>query len=180
MIRSARRAGGRFLAVVLVAVGLLASLGSVPAHAASATPQGCPGRVQVPKFHGYHYSNPPMDIAVFPERFAYRSACYANSTQTIYARYRSFRWNVNTQTWVLNGEHWVPPARVAPGQLGAWLPSHSPFASRFLTVDVQVQWWTGSTFIGSVYIDYNSVGDYTCSLCSVHPDPNVGAYIAFY
>lgn len=168
----------RVLAVAsLVAAALLAvaSFGAAPADAFTFQQAGCPGSVDVPRTNGYSW--PAFE---FPQRQAFRAPCNSQSTQVISARYRLWAFNLQTRQWQYYTEL-RRSATVPPGysvRLMGW-SGGSTWAN--ISADVLVEWrLTNGAFIGSTYINYDSVGDYGCPLgtpCRVYSDPVVGAYL---
>ena len=165
------------LALVVVSAALAAGVGASPANAFTASNSGCPGTVQVPQTRGYY------GLQEFPQRFAWRSACYANYTQVIKIRYRTWGFNLVTRRWEFAGELWRE-ARSEPGSAGAWLQGFNGLPRYAnVSVDVLVEWrLTNGYLVGSTYVDYNAVSDYVCvqtPSCRIYSDPVVGAYLHF-
>jgi hypothetical protein len=165
------------VALAIVSVSLLACVGVSPANAFSVTASGCPGTVQAPVFKA-----PYGTFFEFPQRYAWRSPCYASSTQVVKIRYRLWGLNLNTRQWQYVGEQWRE-GRSDPGTQGAWVAGYSAVSTwGNVSADVLVEWrLTNGFLIGSKYVDYNSVYDYQCFMqgCGIYTDPVVGAYIHF-
>jgi hypothetical protein len=171
-----RKLAARITAVSLIAgtmVSGMASVGVPHAQAYTYSNQGCAGSQQFKVLQGsYIYGL----YANFPARTVYRSPCYASSTQVVYIRYRLWQKD-GYGNWLFYKEQWFS-ASVTPGyvvNMPAWgLGS----LYRHLNADVYVEWrTTGNVFIGSQFVDYVHLSDYTCSGCFVRTDPVVGAYI---
>jgi hypothetical protein len=172
----------RVIAVTLAALVLAGGLGTLRALAWTPTPSGCPGAVQNPVTQGaYIPGTPPFSVVSFPQRFAYRTTCSSGYTQTMYAVYRMWKWNSSIGAWDLYLSKTVGPVSAAPGMQGATLPGWgSAVGNRYIHVDITVFWYVGSTQIGNVFLNYNSVGDYSCSMCTVSSGSAVGAYMTMW
>jgi hypothetical protein len=171
-----RRLAIRMITVTVVAGIMVAGLSVVSApaaHAYSYSNRGCAGSQQFKVLQGYNLGGL---YATFPARTVPRSPCYASSTQLIYIRYRLWQKD-GYGNWLFYKEQWFSVS-VIPGyqaNMPAWGIGS---LYRHLNADVYVEWrTTGDVFIGSQFVDYVNLSDYTCSGCFVRTDPVVGAYI---
>jgi hypothetical protein len=164
------------LAIVVVAMAAAAGL-AAPAQALTTQKTGCPGAVQAPVTTNGGLGGVSF---AFPQRYAWRSACYSALTQVISIRYRMWGLNLVTRQWVYYTAATTSTA-VAPGQIAVFSAWSAPSFYANVSVDVLVEWrLTNGTLIGSTYINYDSVTDYAClgsSTCRVYSDPVVGAYL---
>jgi len=166
------------LASLMVATAFMMLKPAPSVAAFTVTPSGCPGTIQAPRIVGLG----DFMTVHFPERFAWRSPCYANYTQVITVTYRLWGLNLQTGQWLMHGE--TPrSAQSAPNTQGAWIANWVPGVFyRFVSGDVRVEWRTlNGTLIGSKYINYNSAADYLCSSgpCGIFSnEPTVGAGLA--
>jgi hypothetical protein len=164
---------GKTIAACLGSASLMLTVGLTPADAFTRTHTGCPGQVTNARLFD--------PLAVDP-RYVYRSPCYPTSAQTIRVTTRIWAKKNGFGSWeasnrVLDNSR-VDLRYLAPNQYTVVPELRLGWHSN-VYADAFVEWWVGSTRVGTTFIRYTHTSDYVCGTvgCRIYADPIVGAYL---
>jgi hypothetical protein len=172
-----RRTIARRLSLAVILATLVGMIpGAAQAYTWSAT--GCTGRVDTPK--NVAYENWGAGIVAFQARDVYRTDCVPSANERIRIIYRLYRfngtgWTLDRSVWGNGGSAGVT---VRPGYkytFTGWSPSIATQTA--YSLDMTVEWWnaSGTSKLGSTYIDFNAISDYACGApCHLWNHPTLG------